>query len=128
MAGEKDSVSKVILQISIRTFVNVLLLFVLVEGFVCAYRFSYKLFGDVPYIPTASESVTITIEPGDNARQVAGIMEANGIVEDDRLFLARIYLGKYNQRILSGTYALSPAMSADAICKKICGIQNEETS
>lgn len=107
---------------------NVVLLFILVEGFVYTYQFSYKVFADVPYMPASSDTVTITIESGSTAKQVADIMEGSGLVEDDKLILARLYLGKYNKKIIAGTYTLSPAMSADAICKKICGIQSEETS
>lgn len=125
---ENDKISKVILQISLRTLMNVVLLFILVEGFVYTYQFSYKVFADVPYMPASSDTVTITIESGSTAKQVADIMEGSGLVEDDRLILARLYLGKYNKKIIAGTYTLSPAMSADAICKKICGIQSEETS
>ncbi len=125
---ENDKISKVILQISLRTLMNVVLLFILVEGFVYTYQFSYKVFADVPYMPASSDTVTITIESGSTAKQVADIMEGSGLVEDDKLILARLYLGKYNKKIIAGTYTLSPAMSADAICKKICGIQSEETS
>lgn len=125
---ENDKISKVILQISLRTLMNVVLLFILVEGFVYTYQFSYKVFADVPYMPASSDTVTITIESGSTAKQVADIMEGSGLVEDDKLILARLYLGKYNKKIIAGTYTLSPAMSADAICKKICGIQSEEMS
>ncbi len=125
---ENDKISKVILQISLRTLMNVVLLFILVEGFVYTYQFSYKVFADVPYMPASSDTVTITIESGSTAKQVASIMEGSGLVEDDKLILARLYLGKYNKKIIAGIYTLSPAMSADAICKKICGIQSEETS
>lgn len=125
---ENDKISKVILQISLRTLMNVVLLFILVEGFVYTYQFSYKVFADVPYMPASSDTVTITIESGSTVKQVADIMEGSGLVEDDKLILARLYLGKYNKKIIAGTYTLSPAMSADAICKKICGIQSEETS
>ena len=124
---ENDKISKVILQISLRTLMNVVLLFILVEGFVYTYQFSYKVFADVPYMPASSDTVTITIESGSTAKQVADIMEGSGLVEDDKLILAGLYLGKYNKKIIAGTYTLSPAMSADAICKKICGIQSEET-
>lgn len=128
MAGEREDTSKVILRISLRTMINIILLFILVEGFVWCYQFSYKVFADIPYIPASQEVMTVTIEPGENARQIALTMENSGVVEDDKLFLARLYLGKYNRKILAGTYQLSPGMTADAICKKICGMQSEETS
>ena len=128
MAGEREDTSKIILQISIRTLINIILVFVLVEGFVWCYQFSYRVFADIPYMPGSQNTVTITIEQGENARQIANAMEQGGLVEDNKLFLARIYLGKYTHKILAGTYTLSPGMTTDAICKKICGMQSEESS
>ena len=128
MAGGREDTSKIILQISIRTLSNIILVFVLVEGFVWCYQFSYRVFADIPYMPGSQNTVTITIEQGENARQIANAMEQGGLVEDNKLFLARIYLGKYTHKILAGTYTLSPGMTTDAICKKICGMQSEESS
>ena len=81
MAGEREDRSKVILQISLRTLINIILLFVLVEGFVWCYQFSYKVFADIPYVPASQNVMTVTIEQGENARQIALAMESNGIVE-----------------------------------------------
>lgn len=128
MAGEGERTSGFVLWLSIRTLVNVILLFILVEGFVWCYQFSYKVFADVPYMPTSKEYVSVTIEQGAGAGEIADVMADNGIVEDNKLFLVRMYLGKYSQKVLAGTYTLSPGMTADAICKKICGMQSEETS
>ena len=47
---ENDKISKVILQISLRTLMNVVLLFILVEGFVYTYQFSYKDYSRNLYI------------------------------------------------------------------------------
>ncbi|MGN0154481.1 MAG: hypothetical protein ACI4A3_08505 [Lachnospiraceae bacterium] len=128
MTRENDSVTRIILMVSIRTLVNIMLLFVLVEGFTQSYRFSYKVFGDMPYIPASSVTKTITIESGSSAKDVAAVLETNEIVEGEYLFLARLYLGKYNSRIVAGTYTLSPSMSPDEICRCICGIQSEDAS
>lgn len=128
MTGEKNSISGAILQISLRTLVNVMLVFVLVEGFVGTYYFSYKLFGDYPYIATSHDVSTITISAGQTAKDVAFMLEQSGIVEDQYLFLAKAYLGKYNNRIQSGTYSLGPGMTMEEICRKICGIQSEDNT
>ena len=128
MAGEREDTSKIILQVSIRTLINVILVFLLVEGFTWCYQFSYRVFADTPYIPGSQSTVTITIEQGEGARQIANAMQQNGLVEDSKLFLARIYLGKYTRKIRAGSYTLSPGMTTDAICKKICGMQSEESS
>lgn len=89
------------------------------------YHFSYKLFADFSYSPSSQQTVNITIADGDTARDVAVVLEQNGVVESRYLFLARVYLGKYNSRIKAGTYTVGPAMTPDEICKLICGLQSE---
>lgn len=125
MTGDKNSISGTILRISLRTLVNAILVFILVEGFVGAYYFSYKLFADYPYVATSQSVSKITISEGQSARDIAFMLEQSGIVEDQYLFLARAYLGKYNSRIQAGTYTLGPGMSPEEICKRICGLQSE---
>lgn len=128
MAREKENISYIILQISIRVLVNVVLVFVLVQGFVSAYNFSYKLFTDIPYKVTSTQVQEITIESGSSIVDIAALLEEKEVVENKYLFIARGYVGEYKAYIKAGTYTLSPSMSPDTICKIICGMQSEETS
>lgn len=124
--GSRDELWKTIMGVSIRTFFNLVLVLAIIEGFIYSYHFSYKLFADVPYKPATSESVAVAIPEGSNARSVASIMDENGLVESKYMMLARLYLGRYNTKIMAGTYTLAPSMTPDEICRLICGIQNEE--
>lgn len=128
MARDKENISYTILWMCIRILVNLILLFLLVQGFVAAYNFSYKLFIDIPYQTTSEQLVDVTIEEGNGVSDVAVLLEEKGVVENRYLFLARAYIGGYNDEIKVGTYTLGAAMSPDEICKKICGVQSEETS
>lgn len=124
MTGDKNSISSTILRVSLRTLINAILVFILVEGFIGAYYFSYKLFADFPYMAASHDVSNITISEGQSAKDVGALLEECGIVEDQYLFLARAYLGKYNNRIQAGTYTLGPGMTPDEICRKICGLQS----
>lgn len=128
MTSDKDNVVNIILGVSLRTLANLFFLFVLVEGFVWTYHFSYKLFADIPYVAASSDTKSITIESGDDAGKIASLLDENGIVEGKYLFLARVYLGKYDDRIIAGTYVLGPGMTPDEICRRICKIQSEDAS
>lgn len=123
--GERDKISNIILGISIRVLLNVIMLFVLVQGFGTAYRFSYKLFSDIPYRSGSSEEYKITIQEGSSVRTIGMLLEERGIVDSKYLFAARAYLGKYNGCMLAGTYTLGPGMSPDRICQILCGMQSE---
>lgn len=128
MAKDNENAYSVILGVCIRTLINVVFLFLLVEGFTYSYHFSYKLFADLPTAAASSDMKNITIDAGSSAKDVAFLLEANGIVDDKYIFVARAYLGKYNNKIQAGTYTLGPGMTPDEICRMICGIQSEETS
>lgn len=128
MTGDKEFISNAVLRISIRVLINMILIFVLVEGLVTAYHFSYKLFADVPYVAATSNTMEITIPAGSSPGEVAAVLADAGIVDSRYLFLARVYIGEYHKKIQAGSYELGPGMSPDEICKKICGMQNEETS
>jgi UPF0755 protein len=126
MAKDNESTYAVVLGFCVRTLMNLLFLFVLVEGFVYAYHFSYTLFADVPASATSKSMVEITIPEGSSARDAALILRQNGVINNQYLFLARAYLGKYNQKIIAGSYTLGPGMSPDEICQAICGMQSED--
>lgn len=124
----KEDKFKIIIGFVLRTMINILFVLGIIEGFVYSYHFSYQLFADVPYKPVAEETMDITIESGSSATDVAKLLSQFDIVESEYLVLARIYLGKYNNKIQAGTYRLGPAMTPDQICRCICGIQSEEAS
>lgn len=125
MAGNRENMSGTILRFSLRTLVNMILLFFLVEGAIWAYNFSYRVFADYPYMAASRDTRTVTISKGQTAKDVAGVFEELGIVESRYMFLARVYLGKYNNQIQAGTYTLGPGMTPEEICKTICGQQRE---
>ena len=128
MTGDKQSVSSTVLWISLRALWNILLVFILVEGFTNAYYFSYKVFTDIPYVAASEDTRTVFITEGENVFTIAETLEQNGIVESKYLFIVRAYLGEYNQKLKAGEYILGPAMTPDEICKEICGMQSEETT
>lgn len=128
MLRDKESVTSIIFFMSVRTLINAALLLVLVEGFVLSYHFSYKVFADIPYIAASSDMKSITIEPGTGVKDIAALLDDFGIVEGKYQFLARVYLGKYDDRIVAGTYSLGPGMTPDEICRRICGLQSGDAS
>ncbi|MDE5864518.1 MAG: hypothetical protein K2K56_09510 [Lachnospiraceae bacterium] len=121
MTRDDDSFTSKLLWFSLRMLINMVLLFVLVEGFITAYHFSYKVFADFPYISTSDVVVNVAVLEGDTPMQVAVTLEQSGVVESRYLFLARVYLGRYGDKIQAGNYTLGPGMTPDEICRKLCG-------
>lgn len=128
MLNENKSIAAAILSISLRTIANIMIVFFLYESLVQSYTFSYKLFADVPYMAGQNSLVTVTIDEGESAKEIAQVLYDNRIIEDKYIFLIRAYIGKYTDRMKAGSYAVDSTMSPETICKIFCGIQSEETS
>ena len=128
MAKDNENTYLAVLGACIRTLINIVFIFLLVEGYINAYHFSYKLFADLPAAAASQSVVNVTISEGSSAKDVSFLLENSGVVEDQYLFLARVYLGRYHAKIKAGTYSLGPAMTPDEICRVICGMKNEEVS
>lgn len=128
MLNEKNSVLSAVLGICVRTIVNLLVVFLLYESLVQSYSFSYMLFADVPYMSGQNSMVTITIDEGVSTWEIARLLYDNKIINDQYIFIARAYLGKYSNRMKAGSYAVDSTMSPETLCKIFCGIQSEESS
>ena len=126
--NESTSAYGVALRICVRTLINFVFLLLLVEGFMYSYHFSYKLFADLPTMAASTDMRDIVIAEGSTVDDVSLLLEANGVIDDRYIFLARAYLGKYDKKIVAGKYSLGPGMTPDEICRAICGMQSEETS
>lgn len=127
MLNEKNSVLGTVLGISVRFIIDLMIIFLMYEMLVYSYTFSYSLFTDAPYLAGNTNNITITIEPEQSVFDMAEILYENRIVENKYLFVARAYVGKYNTKLRAGKYTLNSTMSPDTICRKMCGIQSEET-
>lgn len=128
MTRDKESLPNTILWFSVRILLNIILIFILVEGFYGGYQFTDKLFDDNPYVAGSTRMVDVSVGQGESALQIADKLETDGIVDGKYLFLARVYIGKYHNRIKAGIYKVGPGMSPDEICRAICGIKSEEES
>lgn len=123
---DNEGIFNGVLWLCIRTIINLILIFVLVRGLVLGYTFSYKLFVDVPYMSGNNENVVVTIEENALPGDVADMLYEKKIIEDKKIFLARVYIGRYSKRIRTGDYIVNSTMSPDTLCKMFCGITSEE--
>ncbi|MDO5156084.1 MAG: endolytic transglycosylase MltG [Eubacteriales bacterium] len=125
---EKENIYARILGFCFHILLDVMFVFFILEGYTYSYNLAYRLFGDLPATVMSTQTMRVTIDEGSSAKQVADELKLKGVIDDSYVFMARVYLGKYSNRIVSGTYILGPGMSPDQICRTICGIRSEEAS
>lgn len=108
--------------------VDVVILFILVRGFSLAFHFSHDVFYDQAAEPGSKEYKTIRIEKGFTDKSVAKELADAGLVKNRYVMQAKIRIGEYSGKIGTGTYQLSPSMTAKEILNTICGLDEKDDS
>ena len=107
----------------LRLVVNLIILYLLIQFFLFAYRFSYQVFADEAYQPYNDTAVMVTVLEQDTMMNAADTLEKEGIIANKYIFILRYKFSKYNGNLKAGTYELSPAMTTDEI---LAILSNEE--
>lgn len=76
---------------------------------------------DIANVPVSKDDkeVLITIEDNTSIFGIAKILDDKSLIRSSVGFIAKVKLGKYNGKLTSGTYTLSPSMSVEEICAKL---------
>ncbi len=75
-------------------------------------------FANVPKDKNGTE-VLITIEENTSTAGIATLLKDNGLIRSKSAFMIKVKTSKYNGKLGSGTYTLSPAMSSEEICARL---------
>lgn len=71
--------------------------------------------------PASAETVTVEIKKGDNSAAVAQRLEEAGVVDDADAFNAYLEQGGYSNRLIVGSYKLTPGESYASLAKTLAG-------
>lgn len=78
-----------------------------------AYEYGQRVFNEPPMSAGSGRSVTVVIKQGDTTKEIAEMLEKNGLIRDAELFIIQEMLSEYKDKMLPGTYELSTAMTTD---------------
>ena len=78
-----------------------------------AYEYGQRVFNEPPMSAGSGRSVTVVIKQGDTTKEIAEMLEKNGLIRDAELFIIQEMLAEYKDKMLPGTYELSTAMTTD---------------
>ena len=115
-----DKGMKKALRIVLQVLINVVIVLFLLQVFMLAYNFAYKVFTDTSVNPTSDKNVTFVIEPDSSTMEIVDGLIDSGLIEDKYVMLAKIYLSSYHGKMMPGTYILSPSM------RELTGASQEE--
>ncbi|MCM1084060.1 MAG: endolytic transglycosylase MltG [Clostridium sp.] len=106
--------------------INVLIVYIVIKLFSYSFNFAYSVFADVACDPSSKEYVVIEIPSDSSSLDIGKTLEDRGIIEDKYVFMARVRIKEYGNRITPGKYGLSAAMTYEEIIDIICHIEKEE--
>lgn len=91
--------------------ITAILIIVIVAVGTGAYAYHYISGIDAPYDASDDSSRSVTIEQGATTKDIAGILESEGIIGSARKFIIFSRLNEYDGKFQAGTYFLSPSMT-----------------
>lgn len=80
-----------------------------------AYQYGQRVFNEPPMSAGSGRNVTVVVNQGDTAKEIAQMLEKNGLIRDAELFIIQEMLSEYKGKMQPGTYELSTSMTTDEI-------------
>ena len=106
---------KTALYYAVELLIDVALILIIVRGFSTSFSFAHDVFYDRAMTPGSNELVTVKIEDGFTTSSVAESLVDAGVINNKYVMVAKIKVGEYGNKIVEGTYALSPGMTSNQI-------------
>ncbi len=102
-------------ELCIHVIIYAFVIFLVYQAAVFAYDYSYNVFGDPVVSKYDTQTTTIVVEDGDSASQVAHKLKEAGLIKYESAFVIRVRLEEMGDKIMPGTFELSPSMSTEDI-------------
>ena len=106
--------------------VAVIIVMLVYKWSVSAYEYGQRVFNEPPMSAGSGRVVTVTVEPGDTAKEIGDMLEKNGLIRDAKLFRIQEMLSAYKDEMQPGTYDLNTAMTAEEMMEIMAAEVEEE--
>lgn len=103
----------------------VAVIFILAVGGRMAYQFGYHVFAQQPLSDPPGKEAALTVQEVDTIKEIAEILEADGIIPDALVFCVQERLSKYQGELQPGTYVLNSAQTPEEILQILTGVSGE---
>lgn len=106
-------------ELCIHVLIYAFVIFFVYRAAVLAYDYSYNVFGDPIVSKYDTQTQSVVVEDGDSAAQVADKLKDAGLIKYESAFVIRVRLEEMGDKIMPGTFELSPSMSVEEILHKL---------
>lgn len=78
-----------------------------------AYEYGQRVFNEPPMTAGNGRTVTVVVEEGESAKEIAENLEMNGLIRDAKLFQVQEMLSAYKDKMKPGVYELNTSMTTE---------------
>lgn len=78
-----------------------------------AYEYGQRVFNEPPMTAGNGRAVTVVVEEGESAKEIAEDLEMNGLIRDANLFRVQEMLSAYKGKMKPGVYELNTSMTSE---------------
>ena len=90
------------------------------------YRYTHAVFSDAALEEEPGKMVRVKIPEDVNGKQLAKVLEENGLIEDANVFVIQMKMADFGETVKAGTYELSTSMPPSEMFK-ILSSNGDET-
>ena len=81
------------------------------------YRYTHAVFSDAALEEEPGKMVRVKIPEDVSGKQLAKVLEENGLIEDANVFLIQMKMADFGETVKAGTYELSTSMPPSEMFK-----------
>ena len=114
-----------VLSIALKIVIFAVLVLVVVRVGSFAYEYGHAVFEEEALDDPPGRTIPVTVPEGASAKDIAMLLEDEGLVEDWKLFYFQILCSKYANTMQPGEYVLSTAMKPRELMAVMSGEEVE---
>ena len=90
-----------------------------------AYYFGHSIYDNATVSDPPGRDVAVVIPEGSSIGQVAKLLEAKGLIRDEKVFRVQERLSKYHGQLKAGNYVLNTSQNAEEMLAVITGNEDD---
>ena len=106
--------------------VAIIIVMLVYKWSISAYQYGQRVFNEPPVSAGSGRAVTVVVNEGDTAKEIAAMLEKKGLIRDAELFIIQEMLSEYKDKMKPGTYELSTAMTTEEMMEVMSCVQEEQ--
>jgi len=106
--------------------VAIIIVMLVYKWSISAYQYGQRVFNEPPMSAGTGRAVTVVVNEGDTAKEIAAMLEKKGLIRDAELFIIQEMLSEYKDKMKPGTYELNTAMTTEEMMEIMSLVQEEQ--